>query len=90
MTKLTIEIPDALHQAIKSFAYSHGLTIRDFFIEAAFERLGKMSGLELKNKKSSDMLNTKKAVNKIVKSRLIKLVKNAKSTDQKTKNKRGK
>jgi len=86
MSKLTLEIPDELHQAIKSFAYSHGLTIREFFIEAALEKLKKMSGR--KDVKSHNPSSTKKKIDKIVKSRMVKLVKNAEYKNPKSK-KRG-
>lgn len=74
MSKLTLEIPDELHQAIKSFAYSHGITIREFFIQATLEGLKRMSGSSLKNKKKSDIRAAKKKIDKVVKSRVGRLV----------------
>ena len=46
MSKLTLEIPDSLHRAVKSIASAHGETIRSFFIEAVTEKLKQTSKLK--------------------------------------------
>jgi hypothetical protein len=50
MSKLTLEIPDALHRAVKSFSSAHGLTIRDFFIEMTTKQLKEGAKLKTKTK----------------------------------------
>lgn len=45
MIKLTLEIPDSLHRAIKSFASANGETIKEFFVKAASEELKKSAKL---------------------------------------------
>lgn len=60
MSKLTLEIPDALHRTVKSFASAHGETIKDFFIQAATEKLKKSSKLKTEFKPLAPMKKTKK------------------------------
>lgn len=50
MSKLTLEIPDSLHRAVKSIASAHGETIRSFFIEAVTEKLKQTSKLKITTK----------------------------------------
>lgn len=85
MTKLTIEIPDSLHRTVKSFASAHGETIKDFFVDAATERLKKRSKESPKNsakktaakkiaKKSSKYI-TEKEADKMLKPYLLRMIK---------------
>ncbi len=66
MTKLTLEIPDALHRTVKSFASAHGETIKDFFIDAATERLKKKSKLKTIKVTKKTMKNTAKKPSKYI------------------------
>ncbi len=63
MSKLTIEIPDSLHRAVKSMASAQGETIKDFFIEAISEKLKKSAKLKPK-KEIKTASKTKKNMKK--------------------------
>lgn len=39
MSRITIEIPTELHRAVKSYTAAKGETIKDFFVEAATQKL---------------------------------------------------
>lgn len=88
MTKLTIEIPDALHRTVKSFASAHGETIKDFFIEAATEKLKKTKNLKtklpMKTQKKSPKYITEKEADKMLKPYLLRMVKRIESGKEKT------
>lgn len=51
MAKITIEIPDSLHQEILDFILISGQTIEDFFIESSLRKIELYSSLN-PNKKS--------------------------------------
>lgn len=94
MTKLTIEIPDELHRAVKSFASIKGTTIKDYFVELATEDLRKSNNMEEskslkksskisteKSKKSSKYI-TEKEADKMLKPYLLRLVKRIESGEE--------
>jgi len=59
--KLTIEIPDSLHKTVKSYASAKGKTMKEFFVEAAYDSLGKDVAKEVKKiKKAKTMKKTSK------------------------------
>lgn len=89
MTKLTIEIPDALHRTVKSFASAHGESIKDFFVEAATEKLKKSAKINPKNigkktkKKTSKFISEKEA-DKMLRPYLLRLIKRIESGEEET------
>lgn len=94
MTKLTIEIPDSLHRTVKSFASAHGETIKDFFVDAATERLKKRAKESPKSsakktaakkiaKKSSKYI-TEKEADKMLKPYLLRMIKRIESGEEKS------
>ncbi len=93
MTKLTIEIPDSLHRTVKSFASAHGESIKDFFVDAATERLKKRSKespktsakkiAEKKIVKKSTKYITEKEADKMLKPYLLRMIKRIESGQEK-------
>lgn len=75
MTKLTIDIPDDLHHAIKSYSSIRGVTIKEFMIEAATASLkgNKKITPKMKSKKSSKYI-TEKEADKLLKPYLLRLI----------------
>lgn len=55
--KLTIEIPESLHKTVKSYASAQGKTMKEFFVEAAYDSLekGGVSKEIVKDKKVKKM-----------------------------------
>jgi hypothetical protein len=66
MSKLTLDIPDALHRTIKSVASAQGMTIRDFFIAMTTEQL-KLKTKEKVLKKTAEKKPKKTAAKKVKK-----------------------
>jgi len=91
MSKLTLEIPDALHRTVKSFASAHGETIKDFFIAAATEKLQKNSTLKTKKPlktakkttKKSQKFITEEQADKMLKPYLLRMVKRIEKGEEK-------
>lgn len=52
MSKLTLEIPDSLHRAVKSFASGNGISMKDFFIDAAIAKMKNFKETDLENIKN--------------------------------------
>jgi len=93
MTKLTLEIPDALHRTVKSFASAHGKTIKDFFIDAAMEKLKKKPQLKTKTTTTKTMKKpakkptkyiTEKEADKMLKPYLLRMIKRIQSGEEET------
>lgn len=87
MSKLTLEIPDALHRTVKSFASAHGETIKDFFIQAATEKLHKSTKLKTttpmkKTKKTQKKFITEKEADKMLKPYLIRMIQRIESGEE--------
>lgn len=88
MSKLTLEIPDALHRTVKSFASAHGETIKDFFIQAATEKLQKSTKIKTtlpmkKAKKTQKKYLTEKEADKMLKPYLIRMIQRIESGEEK-------
>lgn len=92
MTKLTIEIPDSLHRTVKSFASAHGASIKDFFVEAATEKLKKQAKSTKKSgkislqkpKTKSQKYITEAQADKMLKPYLIRMIKRIESGEEET------
>lgn len=87
MSKLTLEIPDALHRTVKSFASAHGETIRDFFIQAATEKLQKSAKIKTtkpmkKTSKKTKKYLTEEEADKMLKPYLIRLIQKIESGEE--------
>jgi hypothetical protein len=90
MSKLTLDIPDSLHRAVKTFSSAHGLTIRDFFIEMTEKQLKASAKLKTKtaaktngktkpkimkkSKKKNPKYITEKEADKMLKPYLLRMV----------------
>ncbi len=91
MSKLTLEIPDSLHRAVKSMASAHGETIKDFFIDAVTEKLKKTSKKKpiakkpmKKTKKKNSKYITEKEAEKMLKPYLLRMIKRIESGEEET------
>ncbi len=85
MSKLTLEIPDALHRTVKSVASANGETIRQFFIDAATEKLKKTSKLKKPMKKTKNpKYITEKEADKMLMPYLLRMIKRIESGEEKT------
>ena len=100
MSKLTLEIPDALHRAVKSFSSAHGLTIRDFFIEMTTKQLKESAKLKTKSmakpkekpkakiiknsKKKNPKYITEKEADKMLKPYLLRMIRRIESGEEET------
>ena len=82
MSKLTLDIPDSLHRAVKSFSSGRGVSMKDFFIEAAMDKMKDFSEASenkpkksLKKKKKSGKYITEKEADKMLKPYLLRMIK---------------
>ena len=89
MSKLTLEIPDALHRTMKSVASAQGMTIRDFFIEMTTKQLqvktkSKISKKTVtkKPKKKESKYITEKEADKMLKPYLLRMVQRIESGEE--------
>jgi hypothetical protein len=85
MSKLTLEIPDALHRTVKSVASANGETIRQFFIDAVVEKLKQTSKSKKPMKKTkSKKYITEKEADKMLMPYLKRMIKRIESGEEKT------
>ncbi len=87
MSKLTLEIPDALHRTVKSVASANGETIKQFFIDAVTEKLkqtSKSKKLMKKTKEKYPKYITEKQADKMLMPYLLRMIKRIESGEEKT------
>ncbi len=90
MSKLTLEIPDSLHRAVKSMASANGETIKDFFIDAVTEKLKKSSKKPIakkpmkKTKKKNTKYITEEQADKMLKPYLLRMIKRIENGEEET------
>ena len=94
MSKLTIEIPDALHRTIKSVASANGKSIKSFFIDAVTEKLKTVTKVKAvkrtlqkkepmkKTQKKNSKYITEKEADKMLKPYILRMIKRIESGEE--------
>jgi len=74
MSRITIEIPNSLHRAVKSFVGASGETIKNFFVEAAKEHLKDKMTIDPKTQNSQEKYITEEQADKMLKPLILKYI----------------
>lgn len=80
MSRITIEIPNSLHRAVKSYVGAKGETIKDFFVLAAEKHLKSESGIDLRSKQKESHISEEQA-DEILKPLIVKYIKQIQKGD---------
>lgn len=73
MSRITIEIPNSLHRAVKSYVGAKGETIKDFFVLAAQKHLKSESGVDLSSDEKKQYI-TEEQADELLKPLIVKYI----------------